>query len=78
MSLSWCAQEAILPVVYDELRPLARHHLRQQRPNHAFQTTALVHEAYLRLAQKKSLHVENRVHFLGFAAQPRSPLDVPR
>jgi len=39
---------------------------RQQRPNHALQTTALVHEAYLRLAQKKSLHVENRVYFLGF------------
>jgi len=39
---------------------------RQQRPNHALQTTALVHKAYLRLAQKKSLHVENRVYFLGF------------
>jgi RNA polymerase sigma factor (TIGR02999 family) len=63
------ALEAILPLVYDELRRLARYHLRQQRPNHTLQTTALVHEAYLRLAHEKSLHVENRAHFLGIAAQ---------
>ncbi len=63
------ALEAILPLVYNELRRLARHHLRQQRPNHTLQTTALVHEAYLRLAQEKSLHVESRAHFLGIAAQ---------
>lgn len=58
-----------MPLVYDELRRLARYHLRQQRPNHTLQTTALVHEAYLRLAQEKSLHIENRAHFLGIAAQ---------
>jgi RNA polymerase sigma factor (TIGR02999 family) len=63
------ALEAILPLVYDELRRLARYHLRQQRPNHTLQTTALVHEAYLRLAEEKSLQVENRAHFLGIAAQ---------
>jgi RNA polymerase sigma factor (TIGR02999 family) len=63
------ALEAILPLVYNELRRLARYHLRQQRRNHTLQTTALVHEAYLRLAQDKSLHVENRAHFLGIAAQ---------
>lgn len=63
------ALEAILPLVYDELRRLARYHLRQQRPNHTLQTTALVHEAYLRLAQEKSIAVENRAHFLGIAAQ---------
>ena len=63
------ALEAILPLVYNELRRLARYHLRQQRPNHTLQTTALVHEAYLRLAQERSLHVENRAHFLGVAAQ---------
>jgi len=40
----------ILPLIYNELRRLARYHLRQQRPNHTLQTTALVHEAYLRLA----------------------------
>lgn len=63
------ALEAMLPLVYDELRRLARYHLRQQRPNHTLQTTALVHEAYLRLAGEKSFHVENRAHFLGIAAQ---------
>ena len=63
------ALEAILPLVYDELRRLARSNLRQQRPNHTLQTTALVHEAYLRLSGKKSLRVENRAHFLGIAAQ---------
>ena len=63
------ALETMLPLVYDELRRLARYHLRQQRPNHTLQTTALVHEAYLRLAGGKSLHVENRAHFLGIAAQ---------
>jgi RNA polymerase sigma factor (TIGR02999 family) len=63
------ALEAILPLVYNELRRLARYHLQQQRPNHTLQTTALVHEAYLRLAQEKSPHAENRAHFLGIAAQ---------
>lgn len=63
------ALEAILPRVYNELRRLARHHLRQQRPNHTLQTTALVHEAYLRLAGQKSLQIQDRAHFLGIAAQ---------
>lgn len=63
------ALEAILPLIYNELRRLARHHLRQQRPNHTLQTTALVHEAYLRLAEETSLQVKDRGHFLGVAAQ---------
>lgn len=63
------ALEAVLPLVYNELRRLARFQLRQQRPNHTLQTTALVHEAYLRLAREKSLQVANRTHFLGIAAQ---------
>jgi len=63
------ALEALLPLVYNELRRLARHHLRQQRPNHTLQTTALVHEAYLRLAREESLQIENRAHFFGIAAQ---------
>jgi RNA polymerase sigma factor (TIGR02999 family) len=63
------ALEAVLPLVYEELRRLARYHLRQQRPNHTLQTTALVHEAYLRLAEKNALHLESPVHFLGIAAQ---------
>jgi RNA polymerase sigma-70 factor (ECF subfamily) len=63
------ALEAILPLVYNELRRLARYQLRQQRPNHTLQTTALVHEAYLRLAEETSLQVKDRGHFLGIAAQ---------
>src|SRR5260370_10038190 len=58
------ALEAILPLVYNELRRLARYHLQQQRPNHTLQTTALVHEAYLRLAEEKALHRNDRAHFL--------------
>jgi RNA polymerase sigma factor (TIGR02999 family) len=63
------ALEAILPLVYEELRQLARYQLHQQRPNHTLQSTALVHEVYLRLADQKSLRIENRAHFLGVAAQ---------
>jgi len=63
------ALEAVLPLVYQQLRQLARHQLRQQRPNHTLQPTALVHEAFLKLNQEKSLVVENRAHFLGIAAQ---------
>ena len=63
------ALEAILPLVYEELRHLARYQLHQQRPNHTLQSTALIHEVYLRLAEQKSLRVENRAHFLGIAAQ---------
>lgn len=63
------ALEKILPLVYNELRRMARYHLQHQRPNHTLQTTALVHEAYLRLAEEKSLHVKDRGHFLGIAAQ---------
>jgi RNA polymerase sigma factor (TIGR02999 family) len=61
--------EAIFPVVYNELRRLARYHLRLERPNHTLQTTALVHEAYLRLAEQESLAVQNKAHFFGIAAQ---------
>ncbi|HXE33897.1 MAG TPA: ECF-type sigma factor [Verrucomicrobiae bacterium] len=63
------ALEAVLPLVYEELRRLARYHLRQQRPNHTLQSAALVHEVYLRLAGEKSLQVENHAHFVGVAAQ---------
>ena len=63
------ALEAILPLVYEELRQLARYQLHQQRPNHTLQSTALVHEVYLRLADQKSIRIENRAHFLGVAAQ---------
>lgn len=63
------AVEALLPVVYNELRRLAHYQMRQQRPNHTLQTTALVHEVYMRIAEIKELKIENRAHFLGMAAQ---------
>src|SRR5690349_25125615 len=63
------ALEAALPLVYEELRRLAHNQLRQQRPNHTLQTTALVHEAYLRLSQKKAVPAESRNHVLGIAGQ---------
>jgi RNA polymerase sigma factor (TIGR02999 family) len=62
------ALQALLPLVYDELKRLARHHLRGERPGHTLQSTALVHEAYLRLVQKP-LQLENRTHFFAVAAR---------
>jgi RNA polymerase sigma factor (TIGR02999 family) len=62
------ALDSLLPLVYDELRGLARHHLQLERPNHTLQSTALVNEAYLRLVGQSSLRVDNRAHFFGIAA----------
>lgn len=63
------AREALIPLVYEELRRIARHCLASQRPDHTLQSTALVHEAYLRLVDRSSVHWENRVHFFAVAAQ---------
>ena len=60
--------EALLPVAYDELRRLAHGYLRKQRPGHTLQSIALVHEAYLRLANQKNLHFGNRNQFFALAA----------
>ncbi|HZU21797.1 MAG TPA: sigma-70 family RNA polymerase sigma factor [Terriglobales bacterium] len=62
------ALDELVPLVYDELRRLARHYLRQERNNHTLQTTALVHEAYLRLAGEDPPQWQNRAHFFGIAA----------
>ena len=62
------ALEALLPLVYDELRRLAHHYLKAERPNHTLQSTALVHEAYLRLAGQEPLQLQDRAHFFGVAA----------
>lgn len=59
---------AILPLVYDELRSLAHRYLRKQRPDHTLQSTALVHEAYLRLSKQKALHFDSRNQFFALAA----------
>jgi len=63
------AFHALVPVVYDELKDLAEHYLRHERLGHTLQPTALVHEAYLRLAGQRETHLRNRTHFYGAAAQ---------
>jgi RNA polymerase sigma factor (TIGR02999 family) len=63
------ALEALMPVVYRELRRLAHGHLRGERPGHTLQTTALVHEAYLRLVDQQSASWKNRAQFFAVAAQ---------
>jgi RNA polymerase sigma-70 factor, ECF subfamily len=63
------AGEALIPLVYGELRRLARSFFRRQRSNHTLQSTALVHEAYMRLLGHEEVHFENRAHFFAVAAQ---------
>lgn len=63
------ALEDLTPLVYDELRRLAARYLRHERPDHTLQSTALVHEAYLRLVDQKQVQWQNRAHFFGVAAQ---------
>lgn len=59
----------LLPLVYDELRRLAQHHLKSERSDHTLQATALVHEAYLRLVDQTRTEWQNRAHFFAVAAQ---------
>ena len=61
--------EALLPLVYDELRRLAHHHLKNERPEHTLQSTALVHEAYCRLVGQDLPEWKSRAHFFAIAAQ---------
>jgi RNA polymerase sigma factor (TIGR02999 family) len=63
------ALDALLPLVYDELRRLARHYLRQERTDHTLQSTALVHEAYVRLVGQDAPRWQGRAHFYGVAAR---------
>ena len=58
----------LVPLVYKTLHRLAHHHLRQERPGHTLQTTALVNEAYLCLAQQQPMDFENRAHFFAVCA----------
>jgi RNA polymerase sigma factor (TIGR02999 family) len=62
------ALEVLLPLVYDELRRLAHHHLQAERAGHTLQSTALVHEAYLRLVDQEPLRLDNRAHFFAVAS----------
>lgn len=63
------ALETLTPIVYDELRRLARRYLKRERTGHSLQTTALVNEAYLRLADYKRMAWQNRAHFFAVSAQ---------
>jgi RNA polymerase sigma factor (TIGR02999 family) len=63
------APEKLMPFVYEELRRLARSYLARERADHTLQATALVHEAYLRLADKTRLSWKDRAHFYGIAAR---------
>jgi RNA polymerase sigma factor (TIGR02999 family) len=62
------ALKSLIPLVYDELRRLAHYHLNRERGDHTLQSTALVHEAYLRLAGQH-LQIQNRAHFFAIASQ---------
>ena len=63
------AMARLLPIVYRELRRRAAHYMRQERPGHTLQPTALVHEAYLRLVGQADRNWQNRAHFFAVAAQ---------
>ena len=59
----------LTPLVYEELRRLAHHYMEGQRPDHTLQTTALVNEAYLRLADQTNPSWQSRAHFFAVAAR---------
>lgn len=63
------AAERFMPLIYDELRRQARRHLNRERANHTLQTTALVHEAFIRLNEQNRIKWQNRAHFYALAAQ---------
>ena len=63
------ALEKLTPLVYDELRRLAARYLRRERHDHTLQSTALVHEAWLRLVDQRQIHWQNRAQFFGLAAE---------
>ena len=72
--IAWGGGEAsalddVMRAVYRELRRMADHYLRLERPDHTLQPTALVHEAYLRLIDQRKVSWQNRAHFFGVAAQ---------
>jgi RNA polymerase sigma factor (TIGR02999 family) len=63
------ALDQLMPLVYDELRRLAKRHMARERRDHTLQTSALINEAYLRLVDQKDLQWQNRAHFFAVAAQ---------
>jgi RNA polymerase sigma factor (TIGR02999 family) len=63
------AWNELLPLVYDELHRQAARYMRRERPGHTLQTTALIHEAYLKLIDQRNVNWESRTHFYAIAAQ---------
>lgn len=63
------ALEALVPVLYDELKAMAHARLRRERPGHTLSTTALVHEAYVRLVDLSRIDWQDRAHFLAVASR---------
>lgn len=63
------ALEKLIPLVYDELHNQAAAYLRRERQNHTLQTTALIHETYIKLINQKDVNWESRTHFFAIAAQ---------
>ena len=63
------AMRTLVPLVYDELRRLAHRYLQKERPDHTLQSTALVHEAYVRLVKQEGGKFQNRAHFFAICAQ---------
>jgi RNA polymerase sigma factor (TIGR02999 family) len=62
------ALDKLIPIVYAELHLRAARYLRRERPGHTLQTTALIHEAYLRLVEQRQVRWQNRAHFFAIAA----------
>jgi RNA polymerase sigma factor (TIGR02999 family) len=63
------ALHALVPLVYKELRSVAHYHLQSERPDHTLQSTALVHEVYLRLLGGQPVELQNRAHFIAIASR---------
>jgi len=63
------ALQDLLPLVYNELRRLAHYHLQSERPDHTLQSTALVHEAYMRMMGQPPAQFQNRAHFIAIASR---------
>lgn len=63
------ALEQLMPLVYEELRRMAKNYMRRQPSGHTFQTTELIHEAYLKIASSEEKQWQNRAHFFGVAAK---------
>lgn len=72
------ALDQLIPIVYEELRRLARGQMRRERPDHSLQTTALVNEAYIRLVDYNRIRPQDRSHFLAIAAQAMRRILIER